>query len=206
MGNRCSGANKSPSSADTPRRRSLKFAPTGRPQDDRAALAHGVKLVLVGDMSTGKTSIILRLVNNTFTGKTEATIGGSFITHKIKVGERVVKLDIWDTAGQERYRGLVPLFFRGAKAAIIVYDITNRESFKTMREWMKQLDKVSVLAIVGNKTDLGDQRVVALSEAQDFAREVEERCGTKPIVSECSAKSGEGVATLFTQICENLAA
>eukprot|EP00727_Mastigamoeba_balamuthi_P009207 m51a1_g4909 putative rab gtpase (226) ;mRNA; f:180885-182108 len=170
----------------------------------KQALTTGVKLVLLGEMSTGKTSVVSRLVKNTFTNKVEATIGASFLVHRMPVEGRVIKLDIWDTAGQERFRGLAPLYFRGARAAVIVYDITNKESFETMKYWVSKVDKDAVLALVGNKLDLEAERAVQTKQALDYVRQIEEGGGQRPIFRECSAKTGDGVHELFTDVCNRL--
>eukprot|EP00727_Mastigamoeba_balamuthi_P007248 m51a1_g3143 putative rab gtpase (212) ;mRNA; r:310298-311313 len=174
----------------------------------REKIQTGVKLVLLGEMSAGKTSVVLRLVKNTFPDKVEPTIGAAFMVHKMPVDERTVKLEIWDTAGQERYRSLAPMYYRGASAAVIVYDITKKDSFETMKRWVDELKVRAppniVLAIAGNKLDLEAERAVPTKLAMEYLRQIEEGGGERPIFCECSAKTGEGVQKLFTEVCRRL--
>eukprot|EP00117_Sycon_ciliatum_P016546 scpid50791/ scgid3516/ Ras-related protein Rab-22A; Rab-14 len=89
-------------------------------------MAREVKLCLLGDTGVGKTCLVLRFVTNTFNENSECTVGASFMTKSMVVDNKTIKFHIWDTAGQERYRGLAPMYYRGAAAAILVYDITNK--------------------------------------------------------------------------------
>jgi Ras-related protein Rab-5C len=174
----------------------------------RTKIEQGVKLVLLGEMSAGKTSVVLRLVKNTFPDKVEPTIGAAFMVHKMQVEDRSVKLEIWDTAGQELYRSLAPMYYRGASAAVIVYDITKKDSFETMKRWVDELKVRApqniVLAIAGNKLDLESERAVPTKLALEYLRQIEEGGGDRPIFCECSAKTGEGIGKLFSEVCQRL--
>lgn len=132
------------------------------------------------------------------------------MVHKMAVDERTVKLEIWDTAGQERYRSLAPMYYRGASAAVIVYDITKKDSFETMKRWVDELKVRAppniVLAIAGNKLDLEAERAVPAKLAQEYLRQIEEGGGERPIFGEMSAKTGDGVQRLFQEICRKLIA
>merc|ERR1711906_30660 len=97
------------------------------------------KLVLLGDMGAGKSSLVLRFVKGQFLDYQESTIGAAFLTQTVAVNDATVKFEIWDTAGQERYHSLAPMYYRGAAAAIVVYDITNKESFNGAKSWVKEL-------------------------------------------------------------------
>jgi len=168
----------------------------------------GVKFVLLGEMSTGKTCMVLRLVNDEFPDRVEPTIGAAFLVHKMNVDGKNVKLEIWDTAGQERFKSLAPMYYRGASAAIIVYDITKQSSFDTMRNWVEELKQRAppniVLALAGNKIDLENQRVVTKEQVDKYIQELQE-AGCKDLVHrECSAKSGQGVRELFEDVCKRL--
>ncbi|KAB2094059.1 hypothetical protein ES319_A02G132200v1 [Gossypium barbadense] len=99
------------------------------------------KLVLVGDMGTGKTSLVLRFVKGQFFHHQEATVGAAFFTQILSVSEATVKFDIWDTAGQERYHSLAPMYYRGAAAAIVVYDISTMDTFARAKKWVQELQK-----------------------------------------------------------------
>eukprot|EP00475_Leptophrys_vorax_P005527 TRINITY_DN13338_c0_g3_i1.p2 TRINITY_DN13338_c0_g3~~TRINITY_DN13338_c0_g3_i1.p2 ORF type:complete len:144 (+),score=9.47 TRINITY_DN13338_c0_g3_i1:273-704(+) len=99
------------------------------------------KLVLLGDMGAGKSSLVLRFVKGQFFEYQESTIGAAFLTQTVAVSDAVVKFEIWDTAGQERYHSLAPMYYRGAAAAIIVYDITSTDSFARARKWVQELQR-----------------------------------------------------------------
>ncbi|CAN1747570.1 Ras-related protein RABF1 [Linum perenne] len=123
------------------------------------------KLVLLGDSGVGKSCIVLRFVRGQFDPTSKVTIGASFLSQTLALEDSTtVKFEIWDTAGQERYAALAPLYYRGAAVAVIVYDITSPESFKKAQYWVKELQKHGspdiVLALVGNKADLHENREV----------------------------------------------
>merc|ERR1712228_1103448 len=127
-----------------------------------------VKLVLLGDSRVGKSSVVIRFVKNEFDQYKFPTIGATFLTWGVSVGNYLVKFEIWDTAGQEKYRSLAPLYYRGASAALVVYDITNRESFENARKWIEEGDHV-VIGLAGNKVDLAANRKVSTEEGSQFA-------------------------------------
>ncbi|CAL9756870.1 unnamed protein product, partial [Musa acuminata subsp. burmannicoides] len=122
------------------------------------------KLVLLGDMGAGKSSLVLRFVKGQFLEFQESTIGAAFFSQTLAVSDATVKLEIWDTAGQERYHSLAPMYYRGAAAAIIVYNISRMESFEKAKKWVQELQKQGspnlVTALAGNKCDLDDKREV----------------------------------------------
>ncbi|GKV43395.1 hypothetical protein SLEP1_g50687 [Rubroshorea leprosula] len=99
------------------------------------------KLVLLGDMGTGKTSLALRFVKGQFYENQEPTIGAAFFTQVLSLTEATVKFDIWDTAGQERYHSLAPMYYRGAAAAVVVYDISNKDTFARAKKWVQELQR-----------------------------------------------------------------
>jgi len=168
----------------------------------------GVKIVLLGDMSTGKTCMVLRLVNDEFSSDVEPTIGAAFLVHKMSLDNRTVKLEIWDTAGQERFKTLAPMYYRGASAAVIVYDITKTSSFEVMTKWVDELKQRAppniVLAIAGNKCDLASERMVQQDTVEAYLKQLTQEGGKEPIFRECSAKSGQGIRELFEEICRKL--
>ncbi|KAK8670075.1 hypothetical protein V6N13_104837 [Hibiscus sabdariffa] len=104
------------------------------------------KLVLLGDMGTGKTSLVLRFVKGQFLDQQESTIGAAFFTQILSVSEATVKFDIWDTAGQERYHSLAPMYYRGAAAAVVVYDISSLDTFARAKKWVEELQNQGILA------------------------------------------------------------
>ena len=119
--------------------------------------ACAVKVVLIGDSGVGKSCICNRFITGQF-GDVEATIGAAFLTQIIEVDGRLSKLQIWDTAGQERYRSLVSMYYRGTKAAIIVYDISDKSTFEGAKTWAQEIKEKGegnvVVVLCGNKTDL----------------------------------------------------
>jgi len=133
------------------------------------------KVVLLGESSVGKTSIALKLVKDVFHDNQEATIGALYFTKTFRVDNAHIKFDIWDTAGQERYKSLTPMYYRGAHAAIIVYDITNENFFLRAHKWIAELNEltssVKTIILVGNKCDLNDERKIDTETAQKFAQD-----------------------------------
>ncbi|CRH03077.1 ras-related protein Rab-5C, putative [Plasmodium relictum] len=160
------------------------------------------KLVLLGDTSVGKSCIVVRFAKNEFYEYQESTIGAAFMTQLIDIGECTIKFEIWDTAGQERYRSLAPMYYRGASAAVIVYDITNKKSFEGAKGWINELKSVHsndiIIALAGNKNDLEDNRVVDRELAESFAN------SNNILFIETSAKTGQNVNELFLRIAKKL--
>ncbi|CAN1258237.1 Ras-related protein RABF1, partial [Linum perenne] len=157
------------------------------------------KLVLLGDSGVGKSCIVLRFVRGQFDPTSKVTIGASFLSQTLALEDSTtVKFEIWDTAGQERYAALAPLYYRGAAVAVIVYDITSPESFKKAQYWVKELQKHGspdiVLALVGNKADLHENREVPTQDGIDYA----EKNGMFFI--EASAKTSDNISQLFQVI------
>ncbi|KAI9119293.1 hypothetical protein K1719_009968 [Acacia pycnantha] len=161
------------------------------------------KLVILGDMGAGKTSLVLRFVKGHFNEYQESTIGAAFFTQVLSLNEGTIRLDIWDTAGQERYHSLAPMYYRGAAAAIVVYDITNKDSFVRAKKWVQEVQKQGkpgmVMFLVANKVDLADKRAVGNEEAEQYARE------NGLSFMETSAKTAENVNELFYDIARTLA-
>ncbi|CAH8256614.1 unnamed protein product [Arabidopsis lyrata] len=118
--------------------------------------------VLLGDVGAGKSSLVLRFVKDQFVEFQESTIGAAFFSQTLAVNDATVKFEIWDTAGQERYHSLAPMYYRGAAAAIIVFDVTNQASFERAKKWVQELQAQDnpnmVMALAGNKSDLLDAR------------------------------------------------
>ncbi|QDS73839.1 hypothetical protein FKW77_006555 [Venturia effusa] len=117
-----------------------------------------VKLVLLGEAAVGKSSLVMRFVNNDFQENKEPTIGAAFLTQKCNLPTRTIKFEIWDTAGQERFASLAPMYYRNAQAALVVYDITKASSLTKAQHWVAELQRQAspgiVIALVGNKLDL----------------------------------------------------
>lgn len=174
---------------------------------DGGAASREVKVVLLGDSGVGKSSIVMRFVSNTYDKYNESTIGASFMSKMIMVDGHSIKYQIWDTAGQEKYHSLAPMYYRGAAAAIVVYDITKRSTFETLKAWVKELQQLGppdiIICVCGNKADLKDQREVDSADAKRYAQEI------GAIFFETSAKSGDAsgkVQDMFVDVARKLPA
>ena len=164
-----------------------------------------VKLVLLGDTGVGKSAIVVRFVQGEFSNESKVTVGAAFLAKALRIPEspgvlaKAVKFEIWDTAGQERYASLAPLYYRGAGAAVVVYDITSTASFEKARFWVKELQKHASpninMVLVGNKKDLETRRAVRREDARAFANE-----NGMAMECEASALSGDGVIEIFKAV------
>ncbi|XP_022739326.1 ras-related protein Rab11A [Durio zibethinus] len=132
------------------------------------------KVVLIGDSAVGKSQILARFARNEFSLDSKATIGVEFQTRTLVIEHKSVKAQIWDTAGQERYRAVTSAYYRGAVGAMLVYDITKRQTFDHIPRWLEELrghaDKNIVIILIGNKSDLENQRAVPTEDAKEFAQ------------------------------------
>lgn len=161
-----------------------------------------LKLVLLGDGRVGKTSLVLRYVNNTFHEQQTATIQASYLTKRLNVGGTVVTLAIWDTAGQERFHALGPIYYRDADAALLVYDVLDSDSFKRVKNWVKELRQMApkniILAIACNKSDLVQSQKVDLQDSERYAVSI----GASHFVT--SAKLNTGIDDVFLDIASRV--
>ena len=165
---------------------------------DSEKKAPNVKVVLLGDSGVGKTCLITRYISETFEQNTASTNGASYASKKVNYDKlkKTITLDIWDTAGQEKYKALTKFFYKDAAIAILVYDITQKDSFESIKSyWYEQVkengEKTVVLGIVGNKSDLYEQEEVPENEARQFAQSI------GAIFALTSAKMNTGVDALF---------
>lgn len=129
------------------------------------------KIILVGDVAVGKTSIVNSLIGQQFSDDYEPSIGIDFFSKTIRFKERQLKLQIWDSAGQEKFRSLIPNYLRGAVLIFLIYDVTCRQTFDNLQSWIDFVNNVenTSIVIVGNKIDLENERVVSTEEGQAFA-------------------------------------
>jgi len=134
------------------------------------------KIVVVGDSSTGKTSIISRFVNNEFINETKSTVGVEFSDKLFKLRDVFIKIHLWDTAGQERYNSVTKGYYKGAKGALITFDLTRKETFNSVDRWIKEInansDNVIPVILIGNKSDLKSLRQVEFTDAINKAKEL----------------------------------
>lgn len=160
------------------------------------------KVVLLGAASVGKTCIVTRATSDFYDPEQVPTVGASFSAKIITTDSARVTLRIWDTAGQERFRSLAPMYYQGSHAAIIVFSLTDPESLKDAYTWADELkehfENLPFLYLVGNKSDLTDERKVTSDEANMAADKL------NAIYFETSAKSGQNVSELFENIADYL--
>ena len=132
------------------------------------------KIVLIGDSSVGKTNIMNKYLKNEFREDSRATVGVEFGSKQFLIENHKVKAQIWDTAGQERYRAITNAYYKGSKGAFIVYDITRKETFESVDKWVNDLtsacDKNLTIILIGNKSDLEDQRQITKEQGEEKAK------------------------------------
>ncbi|CAH8530705.1 unnamed protein product [Schistosoma turkestanicum] len=165
------------------------------------------KLLIIGNSSVGKTSFLFRYADDSFTSAFVSTVGIDFKVKTIFRQDKRVKLQIWDTAGQERYRTITTAYYRGAMGFILMYDITNEESFNAVQDWVTQIKTYSwdnaQVVLVGNKCDLEMDRVVSVDRGRNLAHQL----GLE--FFEASAKENINVKNVFDRlvdiICDKMA-
>uniref|UniRef100_A0A6P6YKJ0 Ras-related protein Rab-6-like n=1 Tax=Dermatophagoides pteronyssinus TaxID=6956 RepID=A0A6P6YKJ0_DERPT len=152
------------------------------------------RIVFLGEQGTGKTSVITRFMYDTFDQTYQATIGIDFLAKNFKHNDKTFKLQLWDTAGQERFHSLIPSYIRDCSAVVVVYDLTNRESFEAVDNWIecvyKERGRDVIIALAGNKSDAAKSRAVSVEEQEAKAKQYD------AIFFETSAKSGTNVRGL----------
>jgi Ras-related protein Rab-1A len=160
------------------------------------------KILLIGNSGVGKSSLLLRFADDTFTDNFMPTIGVDFKIRTLEVDGRTIKLQIWDTAGQERFKTITSSYYKGAHGIIVVYDITDKESFKNIDTWMNEVEKhasdnVSRI-LVGNKNDMEESRQVSVDEGKELADQYNIR------FMETSAKESANVEEAFTLMTKEI--
>jgi len=131
------------------------------------------KLLLIGDSGVGKSCLLLRFADDTYTESYISTIGVDFKIRTIELEGKTIKLQIWDTAGQERFRTITSSYYRGAHGIIVVYDVTDQESFNNVKQWLQEIERYACETVnkllVGNKSDLTTKKVVDWTTAKEYA-------------------------------------
>ena len=160
------------------------------------------KLILIGDSCVGKSNILLKYLKNEFDPNSRATVGVELGTQNIFLNNKKIKIQIWDTAGEERYRSITSAYYKGAKGALIVYDITKKSSFNNIDKWISDLklngDKNICIIILGNKSDLEDKREVNKEEG------IKKSEMYKTAFLETSALNGENINKAFDELIEQI--
>jgi small GTP-binding protein len=161
-----------------------------------------VKTVIVGDSGVGKTSILFRFVNQTFQNEVPSTLGVEFMSKVIDIDSRTLEVQLWDTAGQELFRSVTRGYYRGAIGAFVVFDLTNRESFTNLPQWITDLQSTArrdvVIVVLGNKADLVESRDVTKFEAEEFAKR------SNVGYFETSAKTGDNIENAIMKCLEGI--
>ncbi len=156
------------------------------------------KIILIGDTSVGKTNILTKYLSDEFDPNSKATVGVEFGTKNFKIENKIVKVQIWDTAGQERYRSITNAYYKGAKGAFIVYDISKKTSFENIEKWLSDLktnsDENLSIVLLGNKSDLVDKREVTTEEGKEKAKI------NKFAFIETSALNGKNIDKAFNEL------
>ncbi|KAM3142363.1 hypothetical protein pb186bvf_005520 [Paramecium bursaria] len=165
------------------------------------------KFIIVGDttikkIDVGKSCLLLQFTDSKFRNEHDATIGVEFGSKNLKINEKQIKLQIWDTAGQESFKSITRSYYRGSIGGILVFDVTNRQSFENLQKWHQEIlgyacDKIE-LVIVGNKIDIDDRREVTYEEASRYAKR------NNFEYFETSAKTGENVDQVFESMARKI--
>ncbi|CAD8061507.1 unnamed protein product [Paramecium sonneborni] len=160
------------------------------------------KYIIIGDTGVGKSSILLQLIENEIREQHDATIGVEFGAKILKMNGMNIKLQIWDTAGQENFRSIIRSYYRSAIGALLVYDITNKNSFHNLQRWMEEIrnngNANMIIVLCGNKIDLESERAITYEEGLQYAQQ------QKLIFLEISAKQGINIQSAFYQSTQKI--
>ena len=161
------------------------------------------KYIIIGDAAVGKSNLLLRYTHGQFKPEYQLTIGVEFGAKNIPINNKTYRIQIWDTAGQENFRSITRAYYKNSACALVVYDISNRESFDNISSWIEdcksQSPQTIFMVLVGNKNDLEDKRAVTFEEGQELAEK------NKMMFFETSAKTGKNVDEIFFRSAENIA-
>ena len=167
-------------------------------ETDNSKYDFSFKMIVIGDAGVGKSCLTSRAIKERFETDYSPTVGFEFLTFSTKIEDKVIKLQIWDTCGQEVYRSLITNFYRNASLAMMVYSIDSRESFLHINQWLKEIKLQShpdvKIILIGNKSDLKDERQVTYQEAKRFKDE-----NQLLYFEETSAKTGINAKEVFTE-------
>jgi len=160
------------------------------------------KLLLIGDSGVGKSCLLLRFADDTYTESYISTIGVDFKIRTLDLSGKTCKLQIWDTAGQERFRTITSSYYRGAHGIIVVYDVTDKESFNNVKHWMQEIEKYAADGVnkllIGNKCDLSSKKVVSYDEAKELSDSL------NVSFMETSAKNAHNVEQAFQKMAGDI--
>lgn len=162
-----------------------------------------IKTVLLGDSGVGKTSIAVRLARDVFNDRAQPTVGAAFFTFVVENEADSIQFEMWDTAGQERYRSLAPMYYRGAEVVVLVFAVSDKQSFEAGERWLQDvrasgLGPTCTLVLVGNKADLTEEREVSSEDAEAFAAE------QGMMYIETSAKTAHNVRKIMEDVASRL--
>ena len=161
------------------------------------------KYIIIGDAAVGKSNILLRYVHGQFKDEYQLTIGVEFGAKNIDIKNKIYRIQIWDTAGQESFRSITRAYYKNSVCALVVYDITNKDSFKNILNWIQdcknQSPKTIFMVLVGNKSDLNDKREVSYDDGKDLAEK------NNMLFFETSAKNGDNIEEIFGNSAQEIA-